>query len=531
MSERPPVGGKQVNDISATIRLRPTRIALLVRPTDVSSIRRFMRISTCLWGGVYNPIIPVFRSRPKEWRNEPLSGAETARGYVEFFEPEAFVEASPGLLEKIGLGQLRSKHWTCRRVVPLDELLVYQSYSNRTELEIGLGIIDVLRHVYENERRFTLRDPRPACLVRPQQGTALVEALFGSYPSEQPLEYVRRAYEEVFHPLALDPTPETWLKVYRQRTTTPLRVTGYQLRTESQSAFRRKLYVFNPKNGPDLIDLWNLRAEERRIDPIPVGWFHDLADEVSSWIAADSRATQANPSAGVMPPTTIEFARSVDEDGQQGMFETLRASLPAHPLALKSFRTSIWARYSDEERVVREQPLRVTAKKRSQNLAIHGSDRRSVEFQVLSPDFASPSSRPYRARWVNVVSITSAHSHDLATVFPFNVVDPSWPILDYFKEPVVVGKEGWSFSQGHRDATERVKLLTHEEAILGFLEQRGVEASLSDPGHIGKQILEHLGGITGTHLIADPDTLKLLNQMAGGVRREIAANGFQRAHR
>ena len=56
-----------MTDLSATIRLRPTRIALLVRPSDSVSIRTFMRTCTCLWGGAYNPIIPVFRKRPAEW--------------------------------------------------------------------------------------------------------------------------------------------------------------------------------------------------------------------------------------------------------------------------------------------------------------------------------------------------------------------------------------------------------------------------------------------------------------------------------
>ena len=97
-----------MTDLSATIRLRPTRIALLVRPSDSASIRAFMQVCTCLWGGIYNPIIPVFRERPAEWSEDIpdfLTGAEIARGYVEFFEPDVFVEAKPNLLERIGLGR------------------------------------------------------------------------------------------------------------------------------------------------------------------------------------------------------------------------------------------------------------------------------------------------------------------------------------------------------------------------------------------------------------------------------------------
>ncbi len=55
-----------------------------------------MRLNTCLWGGMYNPIIPVFRAAPKEWRGvwpEFVKGYDVAKGYVRFFEPDVYVEA------------------------------------------------------------------------------------------------------------------------------------------------------------------------------------------------------------------------------------------------------------------------------------------------------------------------------------------------------------------------------------------------------------------------------------------------------
>jgi len=78
-----------MSQISANIRLRPTRIGFLVRPTDLASVRKIMRYCACLWGGIYNPLIPVFRKPPKEWRLEPferLSGSDIAKGYIKFFD-------------------------------------------------------------------------------------------------------------------------------------------------------------------------------------------------------------------------------------------------------------------------------------------------------------------------------------------------------------------------------------------------------------------------------------------------------------
>lgn len=55
-------------DLSATITLRPTRFGLLTAPTAMLTVKAFMRANACLWGGQFNPIIPVFRIAPKEWR-------------------------------------------------------------------------------------------------------------------------------------------------------------------------------------------------------------------------------------------------------------------------------------------------------------------------------------------------------------------------------------------------------------------------------------------------------------------------------
>jgi hypothetical protein len=84
-------------ELSAVVRLRPARIALLVTPGDKAAVIKFMRICTCMWGGKYNPIIPVFRKPPKAWVAEfpgDVTGLEIARGYIQFFEPDAFVEGN-----------------------------------------------------------------------------------------------------------------------------------------------------------------------------------------------------------------------------------------------------------------------------------------------------------------------------------------------------------------------------------------------------------------------------------------------------
>ena len=101
-----------MKDLFITNKLRPTRIGFLVRPSDRASIRKIMRINACLWGGLYNPIIPVFRRPPSAWKNSFLPHekiTEIITGYIRFFEPDVYVESERGLIEKAGLSKFQGE--------------------------------------------------------------------------------------------------------------------------------------------------------------------------------------------------------------------------------------------------------------------------------------------------------------------------------------------------------------------------------------------------------------------------------------
>jgi hypothetical protein len=133
-----------------------------------------------MWGGLFNPIIPVFQVGPKEWRKEKwrtgTKGRNVAKGYIEFFEPDAFIEAESGLAAEVGLEHLERKYVSHSRVMPLDALLRKREPRDFAELAMGLTVSDVARDLYRTERRFQLRDEVPAYLVKPDRSVATIEA-------------------------------------------------------------------------------------------------------------------------------------------------------------------------------------------------------------------------------------------------------------------------------------------------------------------------------------------------------------------
>jgi len=339
-----------VSELSLVIRLRPTRIALLTRPGDAVAIRKFMRACACLWGGVYNPIIPVFRTAPVQWRSgkypERLKGYAVARGYADFFEPDVYVEARQGLLEEAGLGALRSQHALHERVLTLDQILRRQDHRDHAEPTVGLSVFDVLRHAYETEQRFQLRDPHTAIRVKPSRSSPFVEAMFGAYPTDKASAYFSKGFDDVFRPERADASPDTWRKIIKSRPMTPLRATRFGLEDNRSWMHDLVVYVFDPDKTVDLIDLWNLRLEPNPVLPVPLPWFSDLAGDVRELLIREHRPLRGNPH-GVMHHGTIEFARSIDEERAREALALL-GEMPKDTKIAKFWRTPIWQRHESD---------------------------------------------------------------------------------------------------------------------------------------------------------------------------------------
>ncbi len=76
------------------IKLRPIKIAFLVSPLDRASLLKAIQINSCLWGGVFNPIIPVYKRTPKIWGDgisRNTSAKDIIDGYISGFDPDYVV--------------------------------------------------------------------------------------------------------------------------------------------------------------------------------------------------------------------------------------------------------------------------------------------------------------------------------------------------------------------------------------------------------------------------------------------------------
>lgn len=243
-----------MTELFAEMLLRPTRIGFLVAPNDLTSIRKIMRACACLWGGVYNPIIPVFKRTPKEWQldgHQKLTGIDIAKGYINFFEPDVYVEAQNGLLDDVGLGSLRNENILNRRVVSLKDFFEKEEGRIWAEPAFGMNISDVLTDVYRSEKRFVRRDVRESLFIKTEPGNSVTEVLFGTYPSVHSLEYMGRNYKEVYQPDVVGADPDAWRRVYIDGADSPLRATRHGLEARRYWHHDLLIYVFDATKPTD----------------------------------------------------------------------------------------------------------------------------------------------------------------------------------------------------------------------------------------------------------------------------------------
>ena len=184
-----------MNNIRVDIRLRPIRFGFLVRPDDAGNVLEIFRINTCLWGGMFNPIIPFFKRVPSWWERYGLrfeNAKQIINGYLDFFEPDFLVETEEGLADGFGFDS--------ERVLQLTDIL--EKSGEERWGKFGLSVHNLYSALYQEEFRFELRHQRNMVHVKPKEVAfaGFVAATFGSFPTQKGLRYFEHNYKGIFSP-------------------------------------------------------------------------------------------------------------------------------------------------------------------------------------------------------------------------------------------------------------------------------------------------------------------------------------------
>jgi hypothetical protein len=504
--------------IYGSVVLRPTRIGFLVRPTqqNFSQVREIIRTSTCLWGGMFNPIIPVCTVLPAAWRRErfrEITGRGLAEAYIRFFEPDVFVEAEPGLAKEAGIAD--AKRWSSTRVLAFKEFVTREG-QRRTDFAFGLSAFDIYKDLYEEDFKFASRRPRKVAAF--QNADPYCEAVFGDFPQAKALRYLKNAYTDVCEPQTFPATADTCLKLFREGHLTPLRAGLYKLDVNFENRDDPTIFIFDPMKTVDLIDFWNLRQFRWDVLPINIRWLSHFENMARKFVTSNHRPLPGNKH-GVMINTTLEFGRSINQAAKGAVIAAHFHNLPAGSLIRKDWYDPIWR---TGWRGAGVQPRR--AKLAADEIEIEEPvDERqpTLRFPCLEPKFASRYSLTNNhARWANVIKLADyMNNSSFSLSFPPNVKGEEFPVLD-FGEISLCTREGIVLFRKYKLRKASLRLLSQQNAVIGWLKSRSIEAKPSSSGRNAEQVLRAVGGTRGAGLFTDEATVKLLDKMAKTIQRD-----------
>ena len=488
---------------------------------------KIFKINTSLWGGIFNPIIPVFSRPPNCWSKDHKTDRSyrVSKGYLRYFEPDVFVEAEKGLAEAVGLPSgFMNGH---RAKITNLKNFWDRAGSGRDGPTFGLSMSNVLYHSYDTERKFVLREDHrdhfQTCEPRSLKLASL--ALFGSYFCEGSAAQLQNDFDHVFKPANTTDFKKAWQNRTFEQYSSPISLTAHDLDASGLGSKNPTFFLFDPNSSFDLLDFWNLRAQALcRVYPVPIDYWNDEKLQLTKIAKRHYRPASENRSArGV----TIEIARSISNEK---LVESLLKDVTAcnatdeRLFTLKDWRDNVWRDnvwrgHSSDPSSAGVDVSRCFAKDR--HLTLEDTDEHYLKVENLSPDFAGT----YGSNsfcWINALAFSDrGHQSGMTTTLPFTVTsDIPWR-MD-LTDKVIINSEGWCVPQRHVDGTDLLEKQKALKCFQVFFEQKGFKVRQSDAGVVAQQMFEVLSreayGLHAVGLFRSAERLKFLDRHAMGFR-------------
>jgi len=493
-----------MDNISVNVRLRPIRFGFMVRPEDASNLRKIFRVNTCLWGGLYNPIIPFFRRVPAWWERNGYrfdNATQIINGYLDYFEPDFIVEAEQGIANRSGIDH--------ERILLLSDIL--PRTGQRDERGHGQTVLDLYRDLYRKEFQFVRRHNHKIVDVRAADRTFddFASCVFGRFPNQHDLKYFYTSFKDAFDPdqISLDGT--TLKKLYQSGSYSALRIGHDGIDVDYNDHSEPTLFILDAKEPKDWLDFWNYRAVHRSGVAIPVQWLPELSDFCKTFLTKNYRPLPGNPNGVMIHPISM-FSRSIHEEEIKALHAKYLRIDKQGANAIQTWYPPIW-RQVPEIMVRRTRPI-LTATSKRFNVAVD-IEKPRIRFESLHPDFAE--SFGCENRWANVIRLEDWSSKSrIATVFPSDFRVQAVPRFSLGGEFLVSSNEGLVNFPRYKETSHHWNLIEGREAIELWLKRDKIICALSGSGRATQQIIQTLGGFWGVQCLSHKSIIELLNGMA-----------------
>lgn len=461
---------------SVTIRVRPIRVAFLVDPADREGLYRVIELSTFLWGGAYNPIIPVYKRTPANWEihrvKQLIQPGSIISGYLDGFDPDLVVPIGACAKQTYEIGN--------RQLVQEAELI--GDISETATPRHGIGFIELLKDFQEKELKYKRNDDLHIALPdMPRAYRTFLASVFGVLPEAA----IRIADNKSFCSAGIrhvKPTLANFVDLWRPDRMFPRHIS---MRALEVVRFRDPvIFVCDASSSQDIIDYWNLRAAGYYVIPIPiqVSTSANIKKLAQNFIEDNYRSYRYNPE--IFQHTTIQWSRSVSEDAVTRFCESLNI-VPAKEknqakYSMRWWYPRLWESWARENA---SEGIAFPFSYEEEQRIAEGEVR--LEMHALNPKiklFREYSGEP---RFANELSFRFYGTKELmAEVIPEGSRKLAHAIGSSGHRNWRFSKTGPVFLAYDRDDQIFLDLPLAEAVMTGWFHERGWKVALSGPGPI-----------------------------------------------
>ena len=285
--------------INLRVRYRPVRIGWCVQEGNLEEYRKALRLTHTLWGGRFNPIIP-------------LGNPELARSLVKVFRVDCLYCIGRSPEAEALCAEFKHLFW------PIFEEGLFIEGQDGLEATF-LDVYHPARHFYDSHPKDRERPRRKGTLVRWDPTDRLADVLlatFGAYPAEDDTGIDYQALFQKF--LAAPDFNVTNTGVLPQgliKEVTPSVLTAFDLHPDHFAWGRDDpgLYYGDVSDFTDVVNFWNLRASGIDVlyyDPACHDRLHEMTDHYLGLL----RGRPKDPSGGGSRVAIWNKSRDIDVD-------------------------------------------------------------------------------------------------------------------------------------------------------------------------------------------------------------------------
>jgi len=244
--------------INLSIKYRPVRIGFLVQHGSIDDLVKAAGINTLLWGGIYNPIIPV------------STNSKFAEQLMNLFSVDVLFPTS----HTKEIDDLIKKYPFLRAPACCAENIFYEDWDTKKNIVWYLDSLNIVNYFWEKEFKHKPKKYKSNCaLIRWEENDELkhlFQILFGYFPTEYNLKYdFENAFLEWLRSREIKISTNSSIPKNLAETISPIRLTASELIGYGGNWRGDGIYVGDENDFYDLLYFWNLRASGLFIEFLP----------------------------------------------------------------------------------------------------------------------------------------------------------------------------------------------------------------------------------------------------------------------